>query len=952
MPASVEELFIPKEEDLPYEEDVIRNPYVLKHWLRYLDYKHDAPPISRNILFERALKELPGSYKLWFAYLRERRFQVRGKPLNDPAFDSLNNAFERCLVYLHKMPRIWLEYGEFLIEQKKITKTRQVFNRALQSIAVTQHDRIWKLYLKFVRVLHVPVATAIRVHRRFLKWEPQHIEAFVEYLLSVKEWDEAAKQLVNIVNDEEWVSATNKSKHDMWMQLCDLISKHSSDIKSIKIDAILRSGISKFSDQVGRLWTTLADYYIRIAQFHKARDIFEEGMNSVITVKDFTQIWDAYAKFEDTLIAAQLQASEGQFSEAEGRSLVEEKEKEEEVDDKSKAEKQLDLELMIARYDDLIERQPLLLNSVLLRQNPHNVREWKTRTNLYEKQGELSKVVETYSQSLKTIDPQKAKGRLHMLWVDFAKFYEKHGDLESSQKIFSNATKARFKYVEDLAIVWCEYVELALRHNRFEEARSLLQSATNPPAKTLDGKLSTRRAPSASATVRMGAQSVERTATGTTGKPLSVEGAIQATEEIGEDPVQNRVHRSTRIWSLYADVEESLGTFLSTKTVYERMFDLKVVTPQIVINYAHFLEEHQYFEESFKAYEKGIGLFQFPNVRVLWTTYLTKFVERYGGRKIERLRELFEQVIQSAPVSDSKFFFVLYANAEEQFGLARRAMNVYERATRTVPEQDKFAMFCLYIQRATEFFGVTHTREIYERAIEVLPERQAKEICIRYADLERRLGEIDRARAILIHASQFCDPRIETGFWSKWREFEVEHGNKDTFREMLRIKRSVQGQFSATPLLHFIAGEVLGGDASSGGTTGAEKPLAAQRFTSANEMQALEQQEQQQEQILRSAEEENLAFAAADKRRTVAAVNPEEIELAENSMLDEEKEESEEEQQEEGEGRRRKTKEPDVELEQMKVPKEVFERNIAGEANEKSKQSIGALERLKRKRNQ
>ena len=68
-------------------------------------------------------------------------------------------------------------------------------------------------------------------------------------------------------------------------------------------------------------------------------------------------------------------------------------------------------------------------------------------------------------------------------------------------------------------------------------------------------------------------------------------------------------------------------------------------------------------------------------------------------------------------------------------------------------------------------------------------------MCIKFAEMERRLGEIDRARAIYGHASQFCDPRVDAAFWKKWEQFEVQHGNEDTFKEMLRIKRSVQAQF-------------------------------------------------------------------------------------------------------------------------------------------------------------
>ena len=68
-------------------------------------------------------------------------------------------------------------------------------------------------------------------------------------------------------------------------------------------------------------------------------------------------------------------------------------------------------------------------------------------------------------------------------------------------------------------------------------------------------------------------------------------------------------------------------------------------------------------------------------------------------------------------------------------------------------------------------------------------------MCVKFAEMERRLGEIDRARAIYGHASQFCDPRVDAVFWKKWEAFEVQHGNEDTFKEMLRIKRSVQAQF-------------------------------------------------------------------------------------------------------------------------------------------------------------
>ncbi|KAF3964731.1 hypothetical protein CMV_011003 [Castanea mollissima] len=79
-------------------------------------------------------------------------------------------------------------------------------------------------------------------------------------------------------------------------------------------------------------------------------------------------------------------------------------------------------------------------------------------------------------------------------------------------------------------------------------------------------------------------------------------------------------------------------------------------------------------------------------------------------------------------------------------------------------------------------------------------------MCLKYAELEKSLGEIDRARAIYVFASQFADPRSDVDFWIKWHEFEVQHGNEETFREMLRIKRSVSASYSQT---HFILPEYL-----------------------------------------------------------------------------------------------------------------------------------------------
>ena len=75
-----------------------------------------------------------------------------------------------------------------------------------------------------------------------------------------------------------------------------------------------------------------------------------------------------------------------------------------------------------------------------------------------------------------------------------------------------------------------------------------------------------------------------------------------------------------------------------------------------------------------------------------------------------------------------------------------------------------------------------------------LPDIFLPEFSLRYLKLECQLGEIDRARAIFIYGCQFANPARYKDFWEEWKNFEVDNGNDETFREMLRMKRTIEAQ--------------------------------------------------------------------------------------------------------------------------------------------------------------
>lgn len=712
------------------------------------------------------------------------------------------------------MPRIWEMYLKFLMQQPLVTLTRQTFDRALRALPITQHNRIWALYRPFAN--SAEGLTAVKIWRRYMQVHPEDAEDFIELLVQSELYTEAVTKYMDILNNPRFQSKNGKGHYELWSEMVDLLVEHAINIETghetgIDVERIIRSGIERFADQRGKLWCGLATYWIRRGSFERARDVFEEGITTVMTVRDFTLIFDAYTEFEESVIGALMEMASTRAE----KSIVDE------VAD-------FDLDIRMMRFEHLMDRRPFLLNDVLLRQNPNNVTEWEKRVALWGDNKE--EVVQTYTDAIAAIQPKKAVGAFHQLWANYAKFYENGDNINAARTIMEKAVKVPFKSVAELADMWIEWAEMELRNENFDEAVRIMSKAVQAPKRSNVDYFDETLSP------------------------------------------QQRVHKSWKLWSFYVDLVESVSTLAETKKIYERIFELRIATPQTVVNYANLLEENKYFEESFKIYERGLDLFSYPVAFELWNLYLTKAVDRKIS--IERLRDLFEQAVEDCPAKFAKVIYLMYGNLEEERGLARHAMRIYERATRAVSDDDRADMFNFYITKSASNFGLPSTRPIYERAIATLPDAEARDMCLKFADMEKRLGEIDRARAIYGHGSQFCDPRTNPGFWTKWEQFEVQHGNEDTFKEMLRIKRSVQAQYNTD--VNFIASQALArAQQARNGGTGSGGEEADQEVADA--MEQLERQARAPAGFVVSSEPGLKGSIAATKAVEVA--NPDAIEL-------------------------------------------------------------------------
>lgn len=697
--------------------------------------------------------------------------QTENLPPQHHRFEEVNEIFERSLVFMHRMPSIWKNYTDFLTKQCLLTRTRRTFDRALQALPVTQHHLIWPGYIEFAKRSNVR-ELCVRVLRRYLQFQPEDRQKYIDYLKNeAGHWDEAAVQLAIMIDDPKLASLSGKSAHALWIELCNIVSQYPREIYSLPIEAVLRSGINRFSDEIGRLWCALAEYHIRIGMFERARDVYEEAIASVQTVRDFATVFDAYVQFEEALLTAKLESIDSEAprdTSSMANTLIVKNDSD--LEDLSSLEGAADdTELRLERLELLMDRRPLLLSSVLLRQNPHNVHEWHNRARIYKSQEKFDKVIATYAEAVKIVDPKKATGQTASLWKAFAKVYEDNGDPVNARLVFAQAIVSDFKKVDDLASVWCSWAEMEIRQKKHKNALIIIAHAAKNYSQVARSKFGS------SSFVLEDGMTVD----------LS---SVVYTKDPG---VFSQLYQSKKVWSLYLDLQESMGSVADVRSAYNEAIDQHIATPLMVLNYASYLEEKKHFEDSFKAYERGVAVFEWPHVREIWHAYLKKFVERYGGSKIERTRDLFEYALSKCPPNESAPIFSMYAEMEEKYGLIRNAMSIYERAVNTVDPGEQYLMFLKYIRKTEEFFGTPRTREIYEKAIKLLPDIQVPDMCLRFADVETKLGELERAHRIFAHAAHFCNPDKNPLFWEKWQTWIVTYGNEESFKDMLRVKRAV-----------------------------------------------------------------------------------------------------------------------------------------------------------------
>ncbi|KAI6009909.1 hypothetical protein BKA83DRAFT_4133141 [Pisolithus microcarpus] len=329
-----------------------------------------------------ALAQLPGSFKLWKSYLQMRMSYMLGSPIHEERagggkkFPVLRDALEE-----HNYSEEWdsgldgvisLEEWKSLIATYECTLT-WLPKTLLLALKLPSYCCLWQggLHVGSMSVLKgkVPTSYLGLLGHRLLFAEEVGLD--VSDTVESNAMDARADAEAKVKELHLWMGNSYKKLLPMYNEDEDLLSKCKLNIEHI----ICKDGLRVYKDQAGCFWTDIATYWIIQGEFDRAKTMFKASIASALTTRDFTQIFQVYTKFCESIIGTMI----------EGLENPDEDEDEEDI-------------------------KEMECNG------------WEKWVALWGDDDE--KVAKMYTQALWTINPCKATANLFWLYINFVRYYE------------------------------------------------------------------------------------------------------------------------------------------------------------------------------------------------------------------------------------------------------------------------------------------------------------------------------------------------------------------------------------------------------------------------------------------------------------------------------------------------------------------------------------------------
>lgn len=738
------------ESHVHYEQALLAHPDNEPLWL---DYAELCSGNFDQLVFvlSRAVAELPASEILWNLYLL--------LPWGSAHKETLALLYEKALVMFNKTPAYWFKYIELLRALSRWLKLQQALDDALFYLHRSHHGKVWKIYLECAE--NLPDSAAAKTYARYCESchliEDGPALRREDCVLRVARCGELQMAL-RILADMRKESPTSPELRDCLLELLESVLGVSDESLSFKIIHLADDAIKDFPESAVKLHLLIVRHHLKRDELDNARARFSAAVKDALLPFDFALVFQKMTNWEDEKLQDLL-------------------------DSDNLGEAALRLRLLRATVD----RQPLLLNDILLKLDVDCVDYWLQRAEIHAQQGNAAEQVNTFVQAIRSINPFHAhsfhNNTLSGLWIQYAEIYISQGDLATANIIFSRAVDSQFRSPSELAalhILWTEmifsvsdkdaflHIELVLLHSR---PADFDQISYKDPKKT----------------------------------------------------VQQRVFKSPELWAFYIDLLKAMLEEPADKQILEKisgaykdMMTLKIITVRLILEYASFCTETVSLESAYAVYEMGIKAFESPEAQVyIWRAYIDQALHEENGN--EYLRDLYQRC-RSAKIPGHLFYdlaqtfiarelkggFVLQAVRIMQDTLTYLSKSLNSRSI-TREQMNKIAddEFALYTELLRLVSSNLKDDKLYRDTLAEalqnphLPVPYILELGLKYVEFELARNELERCRSLFSFMAGLNHPEtpIMGKVWEQWGDFEVKNGNESTFRAMMKRKRAVARDF-------------------------------------------------------------------------------------------------------------------------------------------------------------
>lgn len=809
--------YILDEEDIAFEYEIQKNSKSSLSWSRYIEtwkQQNSNDPKRRPVehviwLYNRFAEQFKDDLNVWNEYITWM-IQI------NTVFQNKYTEFvlclhERCLESIKSKDseRICIQYLKIAIEACNLCFIRKALDISLQRIKnKAKHAGIWESILTFLQDKLIPVCTALgEEEEEFALSHPDDknedgtsvLEKLETLVYKVLFGTKNSNNINNNSTDENLVNTWASQMLERYLSVCPidkindvllLLSKtHDYPViescfkrflfskRNFKDHGVpyslyliylncldhlslfkeyneLKTEVQeKYSKEEVNLVIFDINHSIKRSNLEQLSDRLMKELAKTKTLKEFMTLYNYSLDFEQACINI----------------IVQETKTMEVSHDWENA-----LTHHLSRLDKLLDSRDKSISDLRLRQNPNSIEYWRARINMLEDEKERAK---EYGHALSKIDPLKANhpGELGELWCEYAQLYWDQEYYSAARELFNTATKVPYTFLEDLEMIYLQWANNEMRIFGKDKALNILTKCLSVP-ETFESDI-----------VKFYSK--------VNGKPLA----------------HSILFNSLKLWTFYLDLLESKPLNESSVKIiidaYETVIKLKLVTPLLFANYADFMNVATHNPiESYKIYERMLNSFT-QSVTVQYEIamkYISDVIKdrAISGMGKEAIREVFENCISQLKGQDEiditqvYLLFDSYEEMENQGKPTRYSIRVLLDGARSLDDKfmtSKVKLWQLSLDKTESLLGPEACRPIYEECVEkITPDSKCVEYIIKFASLEEDMKEWKRVRELLQYGANLIAPAHNGKLWTFWERFELQHDDKDQYKQMLTLKKQLE----------------------------------------------------------------------------------------------------------------------------------------------------------------